>query len=411
MKRTLLAATSAVVLGSALLASGYLTPAGTAVPASDLMGSFSEESEALEGKAARPTVAGDTNLNLRAWYADGQTWLVWDETDAPPATYTIYRSSQPITNLGQAERIGRLFPEDWRGARVEVVTNLLARRGVSVPSTFGIPDQAGTGTYRLGAAEALFVYTPHSAVKEYFAVVKAGETKLGDGNTTGPVEQKLDPVQCHPQFSAALNGHPFTVYAHWVDGRADFNSGRAGYPVMANEHANGVGHFFSVSDPIGGRPEGDARMPAVVNLHGGTGHFIQWFPGQWGDGETIEKTMKTGLTVALDDGLWVRNAAGLRMDTNTRWFGYWKDYNRFVAPAGVPPDDAVICHYTLRRMEFIIEWLLANEAIDPERLSVMGHSMGGAGTSFISRYRPDLFNCATIFGQAGTGMGGNPFSP
>lgn len=353
---------------------------------------------------------GETDLNLRAWNADGQTWLVWDETDAPPAIFAIYRSSQPITDLRQAEKIGRMFPEDWRGARIEQVTNLLAKRGVTVPSTYSIPDQTGTGTYRLEAGEALFVYTPHSAVPEYFAVVKAGETELGAGNTTGPVEQGLDPVQCHPQFSATLNGHPLTVYAHWADGLGEFDSGRPDYPIMANEHANGVGHFFSVSDPIEGRPGGGARMPAVINLHGGTGHFVQWFPGQWGDGVTIEKTMAGGLTIAMDDCLWGRNRAGVKVDLNTQWFGYWNEFNRFLAPTSSPPADAVVHHYTLRRMEFIVEWLLANEAVDPERLSLLGHSMGGMGVSFLSRYRPDFFNCATSFGFSSIGMGGNPMN-
>ncbi|NJN64490.1 MAG: hypothetical protein HC882_06145 [Acidobacteria bacterium] len=39
--------------------------------------------------------------DLRAWHADGQTWLVWtnDRAFAGLQTYDIYRSSQPIDEL------------------------------------------------------------------------------------------------------------------------------------------------------------------------------------------------------------------------------------------------------------------------------------------------------------------------
>lgn len=201
--------------------------------------------------------------NLDGWHAFGQTWLVWtdDPTFTSNETYAIYRSNEPISSLGGAELIGRIFPQDWQAERLKIVDSA---------ALWSIPDGSG-GTRALTAQEALFVYTPHEATDEYFAVVKHGATALGGGNTAGPIAQTTDPVQCHPVLTGVNAQHPFTVYAHWIDGRDDSESGRADYPVMGNAGFNGTAYLFAVVNPVGALPAGP--VPAVLALHGGTGNF------------------------------------------------------------------------------------------------------------------------------------------
>lgn len=341
--------------------------------------------------------------NLRAWHAFGQTWLVWtdDRTFTSLQTYDIYRSMQPITDLDDAELVGRIYPEDWQATRLRLT---------APDATWSAPDGQG-GVYTLADDEALFVYTPHTATVEYFAVVKRGFTAVGPANSAGPVVQSLDPVTCHLQFEGVTAlGYPFRIWAHWVDGRDDHSSGRADYPVMANAGSNGVGHVFAVWEPLEGRPPG--LLPAVIQLHGGRGNYSNWIPEEGRTGGKLDNSVPGGFSVALDDVTFVADES-LGFDAvtskNTWWFGYWQGFDRFAVPAGPPPGDALVVDYTLRRVSFLLDWLLAHYPIDPVRLSLMGQSMGGFGTSSITRRFPDRFSAATAFAAPYAGHVRDPF--
>ncbi len=349
-----------------------------------------------------PTTFAQTALE--AWHAHGQTWLVWvdDQGLGPAETYDVYRSSSPITDLSSATLVGQVLPADWRAVRLDLIDD--------ADRTWTIPDGQG-GARTLRAIEALFVYTPHEAIDEYFAVVAHGETNVGPGNSTGPVAQTLDPVICHAQATGTTEtGYAFTVYAHWVDGRADHESGRADYPVMGNASANGTGHVFAVYEPLGGRPPG--LLPAVLQFHGGKGSYVGWEPGRGSQASQIDNVVDGGFVVALDDALQVvkDTILGVRATTeNTRWFGTWNAYDRFVVPTTDPPDDALVVDYTQRRVRFIILWLRANLPIDSARVGLMGHSMGALATSFLTRHYPELFSAGTAF-EPPYYEGGNPFN-
>ncbi len=47
--------------------------------------------------------------NVRAWYAQGQVWVVWETQQPFPETFGIYKSAQPFTSTNQATVIGRPF--------------------------------------------------------------------------------------------------------------------------------------------------------------------------------------------------------------------------------------------------------------------------------------------------------------
>ncbi|MCZ7582094.1 MAG: prolyl oligopeptidase family serine peptidase [Deltaproteobacteria bacterium] len=332
-----------------------------------------------------PTMA-QAQTDIRAWNVDGQTWILWRDAAPTPFTYDVYRSSAPITDPSQAELAGRLFPEDWQASRLKFS---------KLTATWRVPTEGG-GRYTLGADEGVFVYTPHEAVPEYFAVVKHDETALGPDNAIGPVTQALDPVQCHPQLESVNEaGNPFTVYAHWIDGRADFESGRADYPVMGNEYANGTAYVFALHEPADGRTGG--RLPLVFAMHGGgpTSNYANF-----GDGYhtllQLDTTIHDGFLASVDDSVsvlkWINFTTKDVLPETTRWFGYWTGFNRFETPDGDPPDDAVVVNYTIRRVDFIREWLIANEDVDPDRVALFGVSGGGSGVNSLVRWSPEAYS-------------------
>lgn len=321
---------------------------------------------------------------LRGWYADGQTWLVWKDDALDRGTYRIFGSTSEITDLSAASMIGRLFPEDWRAVRLKQLDPDL---------TWTIPDGLG-GRYRLADDEALFVHTPQTAGPRYFAVAAGDSSEVGPENATGPITQSLDPVQCHLQREGETRGRSYRIFAHWINGRPPDAPSRADYPVMGNEHFNGVGMLFRVWEPPGGRAGTEA--PATLALHGGAGAYFQIAP-VFTDGAPTPFHLDEGLLIAPDDAAWILLPSGVR-PARTFWFGYREGYDRFRLPGEQPaPDDALIADYTLRRLIWMLGWLTDAENLDPTRISVMGFSMGARGVSFATRVHPELFSAGVAF--------------
>jgi pimeloyl-ACP methyl ester carboxylesterase len=337
----------------------------------------------------------EAQTNLRGWHAAGQTWLVWtdDRTFQGHETYDVYVSDQPISDLAAATLLGRTFPDDWRATRLKLA---------DPDATWVVPDGSG-GTYTLAGDEALFVHTPHEAEARHFAVVKGGDTVVGPQNSTGPIDQGLDPVTCHAQLSGTTElGYEYTVWASWVDGREDHTDRRADIEVMGNRWSHGTAHLMAVYEPLGGRPPG--LLPAVLQLHGGGGRFTNWRPEQVSN---IDNDVPGGFVVALDSNLHVaRQLFGIRYVEafNPWWFGHWEGYDRFAVPGGPPPDESLVVDYSLRRVGFLIEWLREEYPVDPQRVSVLGHSMGAGGSTFLARRFPDRIAAAIPFEHAHSGQ-------
>lgn len=330
--------------------------------------------------------------DFRGWNENGQTWLVWSADFPDPFTYDVYVADAPIGSLDDATLIGRVFPKEYKADRLKIADD---------DGAWVIPDGAGE-TYTLEQGEGLFVYTPHAAKPEYFAVVKHEETDVSAQNTTGPIEQELDPVRCYRQLQGSWEdekyGLDFTLYAMWIDGRADHTDGRDDFLVMGNQHANGTANVFMVTEPIKGRTDG--LMPAILAMHGtaDAGSYADYSPRIreiW----SFNLDLDHGFLVALDDNLYVyKSPDGIPLveSEKTRFFGYWEGYNRFEIPTEAVPDDALVVNYTLRRFDFILDWLLKNEAIDPARISVFGFSGGGSGATFYARWRPEMISAGMM---------------
>ena len=328
--------------------------------------------------------------NVRAWSAAGQVFVVWRVDATAPLTYNVYRSSTPVTSTAQATLAGRVFEPEWTGARLKLVSG---------SATWRIPA-AGGGTYQLAANEGLFVYTPRAGASEYFAVVKNGITAISTTNrTAAPVAVVYDPVNapvtCHLQLSGTTTrDYPFRTYAMWVDGRDDPSDARPDFPVLANAGKNGAPHVFTVYEPQGGLPLGP--YPATVCLHGGgdLGSHWSWNPESFHYANTGAVPVG-GITVAMDDRIYFAVNGVVNPDRPTYWFGW---HTALDPVNNTPPgNNALVVPYTMRRVMWTIDWLQTRSpyAIDPDRTSIMGNSMGGVGTLLLSRWRPDRFSAAT----------------
>ncbi|MEY3141661.1 MAG: hypothetical protein RLY21_154 [Planctomycetota bacterium] len=328
--------------------------------------------------------------NVRAWSAAGQVFVVWEVDTTNPLTYDIYRSTTPLTAISQGTLAGRMFEPEWSGVRLKI----------GAPNARWRVPAAKGGVYQLAANEGLFVFTPRAQSTEYFAVVRNGNTAVSATNRTAsavlvaydPVNQ---PVTCHEQRSGITQqGYPFRTYAMWSYGRDDANDARPDTPVIANAAKHGAPHVFTVYEPKNGLPAGP--YPATICLHGGgqAGSHWSWAP------ESIhyannDATPVNGVTVALDDRLFISSNGVVNLDRPTNWFGWWPGMNP--TTPNLPSNSAVVVPYTLRRMLWTIDWLNTRSpySIDPMRVSVVGESMGGAGTLLLTRFRPERFSAAT----------------
>jgi poly(3-hydroxybutyrate) depolymerase len=333
--------------------------------------------------------------NLRAWSEHGQSFLVWeddlglgaviDSTD----TYEVYRSDVPIVDTSSATRIGRLFARDWSAARLQLSAGPAA--------THRIPDGAG-GTYALAPTEVVFAYTNRSATPDYFAVVHTGTTTPPVGGTAGPVAPSSAEVIPHLQYSGVDGGHPFDVFAFWIDGNADASSGSSAFPVMGNASFNGTVRLFAVFEPQLGLPP--APRPAVLFLHGSGGSYWKFRPSE-GPNRGMDLNVEDGLYVTLDDNQNVYSDFDPGMpvveELMSRWFGYCESYDRFSSLYVVPPGTARIVDYTQRQIGFVLRWLLGTHGVDRHRVAMAGLSGGARGVMNYVRVRPDQIAAATCF--------------
>jgi len=326
-----------------------------------------------------------TALDLRGWFAHGQTWLVWTNTLITNRTdyYEIYAAPTVFTNIAQAALVGRVLPDDWEATRLKEVGGVLNWR---VPTN-------NTGHRRLADGEALFVFTPTAAGSLHFAVVKCGQTAVGSGNRTAAIAQSLAPIRPHLQTSTATTNWNFLDFALWVYGHADHAAARADTPVMANEHSAGTAHLFRLYWPAG--LDTNASAPAVIFLHGTDGTWLGQKP--WENGN-MSVAPTNGYFITFDDNLWARvtnNASGVN-DEQTKWFGYWENFDRFDTNRVVPASGLMVS-YTLRRNAWLTEWLLRTFNIDSNRVVLTGHSMGANGGDVGLRARPELYSAGVLF--------------
>jgi hypothetical protein len=339
------------------------------------------------------TCASAQPTNVRAWYAEGQVFVVW-ERPAPPAlptdTVEVFASAAAQATTAGMTRVGRLFFPEYTGARLQAL----------VPGARLLVPTPGGGTYRLTGNEGAFAYTPRSAGNLFFAVVDSGSNAVVAGNSAATAfnfDPVGEPVVPHPQFSGfTTGGNPYVAYVVWADGRDDDNA-RPDVPVLADADKNGVPHVFTITEPPGGVPAGP--LPCVLALHGGGGEYQLFRPGM-PQRSNISLGLSGGIVVTPDDSIYSREENALER-TNTSWFGYAREYDPFFAlPRNVGlPGTATVFNFTSRRVFWIMDWVqgpLSPYTIDADRVAMIGHSGGGRGTSHLTRQQPHRFAAAVV---------------
>jgi hypothetical protein len=336
-------------------------------------------------------------FNVRAWYAQGQVFIVWQNT-APPAlptdTVEIYSSAAAQVNVSNMTRLGRLFYPEYTAARLQ---ELFAGARALIPTP-------GGGTYRLAADEGVFAYTPHAAGNQFFAVVDTGSAMVNAGNSAAAAfnyDPTNEPIRPHRQFNGVTaGGNPYTAFLVWADGSNAFDNSRPDFPVMADADKNGVPHVFVVSNPVGGLPAGP--LSCLFAHHGGGGEYQLFLPGVPARAN-VSLPLTNGIVVTPDDSYYA-NVEGQLGRSNTSWFGYATDVDPFFGGARTSPSGAVpVVNFTQRRVHWILDWLLSPNSpyqVDPQRVAAIGHSGGGRGLSHLSRLRPERYSSVVVYTPA-----------
>lgn len=336
--------------------------------------------------------------NVRAWYADGQVWVVWKAEFPLPDWYSVYAKPSAFSNTTEALRIGKLYKFEYSCAAL--------KEQLALGATARIPTPGG-GVYQLDTLEALFVFTPHQAGALFFAVAADDDTEVVAGqsitNNAVPFQYNpiQDPVECHLQasfpspFAAGFNCFAFMM---WSDGRQNQWENRPDFPVTANFAKNGMPHLFFVSAPAG--LDTTQPFPMSVWLHGGGGTARQSLPGSRAE---IDIRPEKGILLAHDDKMMgYRGSIPPNLEEPTWHFGWRKNYDPFT-PDNIPVNVDTIVNYTQRRYLWIDSWLIRQFNVDPHRIHLYGHSMGSAGATALAKCYPEHYASVNIFNN---GFGG-----
>ncbi|MFN0035154.1 MAG: hypothetical protein ACKVUS_08810 [Saprospiraceae bacterium] len=337
--------------------------------------------------------------NVRAWYADGQVWVVWETSSPLPDWYAVYAKPSAFSSTNEAVFVGRLH-------KLEYVCAALKEQ-IDTAATPRIPSPSGIGKYQLAGNEGLFVFTPHQAGSLFFSVTADSETAVTAGQNITPTAAPFqynpsgDPVECHLQAtfpSPFAPGFACFAFMMWADGRQYQWENRPDFPVMANAAKNGMPSLFFISAPVG--LDTTKPFPMSVWLHGGGNIARQSLAGSRPE---INIKPVEGILLAHNDDLIGWHDQNQPNPNNASWhFGWRKNYDPFT-PDNAPTNVDTIINYTQRRYLWIDSWLLNHFNIDPARIQIQGHSMGSAGSTAMMKCFPKHYASATIFNN---GFGG-----
>lgn len=291
--------------------------------------------------------------SLAAQHQHGQTYLTWNETTDPTATYRIYRSGTPFSSAAQFHNgtlIGIAAADSSFDARLSEIRS----------TTYYYRINAGPD---LTATQGLFVHTPIADGLAYYAVmaVASGVEHIvlsGGQNTTSAVTEIVSMPEPVFQRNLTVNSRTVEVYAHWVSASATPH-----YPAMGNRSS--VAHHFGLV-----RNGTATTHSLLIRPHARQGSFLSTVSGTNDANEWV---------LTLDD--WMPNSI-----ENTFWYGY---HETFDIESGLPQSTSGIVHdYTTRRAKWEIEWAMRTLPLDLNRLYMTGHSMGGIGSHFLSLMLP-----------------------
>jgi len=303
-----------------------------------------------------PQALAQTVTNLQAQHRNGQTFLTWDNASASGASYRVYRAATPFTqasDLSADKRLGTAAGNSSANTRLSGILN--------TTSYFRIDESASP----LAAQNGLFVHTVMAEGNFYYAVTvvvnnqEVSTLTAGQNTLAAPAPEATGNPAPVLQQTTLQNGRNYEVYAHWVS-----PAGHAAYPAMTT----GASVAFNFALLKRGTA---AQHPLLIRLHARGGNFLTGAVGTTNADEWL---------LSPDDYL----PNDIR---NTFWYGYHENFD-FQTGQGVP-SSGVVQDYTVRRIRWLLDWVLRTFPIDRNRVYMTGGSMGGIGSFFLSMMMPD----------------------
>jgi len=334
---------------------------------------------------------------LTVVHHSGQSFITWTErADLSGESYRVYRHNQPITagNVGSATLLyavpagsARFFANHYRTAEGAWAPRY-AERLVVPADTTGVQVAAGTG---------LLVWTPTALELEgssgvsYYAVTTVlngveNRVDFSAANVSAAVTETVaNPLPVELSAAVGEGGHLYIQYMdlhHWNPTFHAPNETNQYYGLTATapDVANAIQYAYDyvVYEPVAALCEGTtpAVAPVFINLHG-------WDDNSYGPFTTAP------------DPFWCAYAI-YPIDVSETWyFGFARQHD--YRQGGQPSAGDTIVNYTEQRILRMIDDLLRKPpgpAIDPQRIYLYGHSMGGSGTLALALRYPNLFAAA-----------------
>ncbi len=319
---------------------------------------------------------------LHTFHRGGQTFLTWPEVPGDPALiYQVFRAAAPIdaVNLDQAQRIAevpqgsgifwteraRALDPPYEDGEYESLRNyVIAERGPQLAD--------GTG---------LFVWTTHENGEFYYAVRSADGSLL---LTAGPVTERVsEPEPVLAWESADGLSRVYTQFMDYAAYNPTYDAPRPGNSWLGlhnwaeleqtNNHQQYAYNYWvglPTPETCGGAvPE---QVPLILHIEG------------WGSRYTAMHDAPYWCAVHL----WGDDPA------QSWYFGFSATHDyRTETPVTTGP----IVNYTEARLLRAVRETIRNAhqpAIDPARIYVYGHSMGGTGALMLAERYPDVFAAA-----------------
>lgn len=301
------------------------------------------------------TEAEDGSRAVEAVHRYGQTFLTWHEIDAE--RFVVYRSAVPLRGLEDVvglEPIAVLPSGSAVNARASEVEGTRVRYAIQD----GAPVPDGVGLCVVTAT------TDDTAFYGVAATDPMGQAASWIGGTDA-VAETVDVPRPVLQTREVESEYVRMRFAHWAP-----HEDTACAKALCNRP--GQTFNFVVREPLA------ATTPtaALFVLHGGGGSY----------GNAAIFPQHRGLLIVSPESI----IPG-RPDGVDRTWDAWYGYNENVG-TGRPLDEGVNVDYTVRRLRWMVEWILeAFSTVDVNRVFLRGSSMGGVGAVFSAIMLRDVF--------------------
>lgn len=327
---------------------------------------------------------------LQAVHRSGQTFLTWPErSEWDLERYRVYRHTLPIhsSNLSTAQLLKEV-PEDsaqfyanWYRNSSNTWSARYAERLIITEEGGELPAEIGVLVWTLSADEVF-------SGPGYYAVTVLppdGSETLLPGYSIGPLDEvATDPLPIRTNVHPAPNAQVYIQYMDLHTWNASFhapNPNNNWYGLSSN-HPNAPYRLQYAYDYIVVHPDPNncsssmpRSLPLIVILHG-------WGNNAYEAYDNWAPPYCAYFLYPVDQG-------------ETWWFGFAQQHD--YRQGGIPQPGDIIINYTeqrLLRMIYDLQRPSLTPAIDPNRIYIYGHSMGGSGTLALALRYPNVFAAA-----------------